>query len=192
MRDPSAVRVIALCSCVLGAFFLAKSISTRSPKYMLHELLSFKVNRSKFFRKYVTQKLEVVVGFVCLLAGFGLLIYLEIQALRAQESSALPGFANWWLVVGVTLAAMLIIALLLNRVCAFFSGKIFVELMRFMMERHGFQLQNDKSLVLELGRLMKVKRQDSDTIESYSARIRQRMGVTVPETGAEDGGPVEY
>ncbi len=192
MRDPSAVRVIALCSCVLGSFFLAKSISTRSPKYMLHELLSFKVNRSKFFRKYVTQKLEVVVGFVCLLAGFGLLIYLEIQALCAQESSALPGFANWWLVVGVTLAAMLIIALLLNRVCAFFSGKIFVELMRFMMERHGFQLQNDKSLVLELGRLMKVKRQDSDTIESYSARIRQRMGVTVPETGAEDGGPVEY
>ena len=192
MRDPSAVRVIALCSCVLGSFFLAKSISTRSPKYMLHELLSFKVNRSKFFRKYVTQKLEVVVGFVCLLAGFGLLIYLEIQALRDQEASVLPGFANWWLVVGLTLAAMLIIALLLNRVCAFFSGKIFVELMRFMMERHGFQLQNDKSLVLELGRLMKVKRQDSDTIESYGARIRQRMGVAVPETGAEDSGPVEY
>ena len=87
---------------------------------------------------------------------------------------------------------MLIIALLLNRVCAFFSGKIFVELMRFMMERHGFQLQNDKSLVLELGRLTKVRRQDSDTIESYCARIRQRMGITVPEAGGEDSGPVEY
>ena len=193
MRDPSAVRVIALCSCVLGTFFLAKSISTRSPKYMLHELLSFKVNRIKFFRKYVTQKLEVVVGFVCLLAGFGLMIYLEIQALRdQQDSGAMHGFANWWLVIGLTLAAMLIIAALLNRVCAFFSGKIFVELMRFMMEPHGFQRQNDKSLVLELGRLMKVKRQDSDTIESYGARIRQRMGVAVPETGAEDSGPVEY
>ena len=84
MRDPSAVRVIALCSCVLGSFFLAKSISTRSPKYMLHELLSFKVNRSKFFRKYVTQKLEVVVGFEVLLL---------IGAEDGQERRAMIGIA---------------------------------------------------------------------------------------------------
>jgi len=54
---PNPIRVIALCCCILGAFFIAKSISIKTPKYVLHELLHFKVNKSRFFRKYISQKL---------------------------------------------------------------------------------------------------------------------------------------
>ncbi|MFQ5845731.1 MAG: hypothetical protein ACE5JG_12165 [Planctomycetota bacterium] len=191
MRDPSTVRVVALCSCILGAFFLAKSISTRSPKYVLHELLRFKVNRIKFVRKYVTQKLEVVVGFICLFAGFGLQIYLEIQALSRSPEPA-HGLTDWGMIIGFTVLVTFLIAVLLNRICAFFSGKIFVELMRFMVDHHGFPLENDESLLLELGRVMKVKREESDTIESYSARIRARMGLAPEPQAPQERGELAY
>ncbi|MHC4960355.1 MAG: hypothetical protein ACYTGN_18555, partial [Planctomycetota bacterium] len=61
--EPNPLRVIALCSQVLGIFFLAKSVSIKTPKYVLHELLDFKVNKSRFFRKHINQKLDVIIGF---------------------------------------------------------------------------------------------------------------------------------
>ncbi|MHC4933371.1 MAG: hypothetical protein ACYTGV_14405, partial [Planctomycetota bacterium] len=70
--DASPIRVIALCSLILGGFFLAKSISIKSPKYVLHELLHFKVNKSRFFREHISQKLESVIGFIFIFLGFGL------------------------------------------------------------------------------------------------------------------------
>jgi hypothetical protein len=174
--DPNPIRVIALCSLILGSFFLAKSVSIKSPKYVLHELLAFKVNKSRFFRKYISQKLESVIGFIFLFVGFTLLVYLEVEALgRAEPGST--GFENWWAVVGVTVVTIVAIAILLNRITRFFSGKIFVEHMRFMVEHHKYPLESDEALVLELGRIMHIPRADEDTIESYGEKVRRKMKV---------------
>jgi hypothetical protein len=171
--EPNPIRVIALCSLILGSFFLAKSVSIKTPKYVLHELLSFKVNKSRFFRKYISQKLESVIGFIFLFVGFTLLIYLEVEALEGST-----GFENWWVVVGVTVVTIVAIAILLNRITRFFSGKIFVEHMRFMVEHHGYPLESDEALVLELGRVMHIPRGDEDTIESYCEKVRTKMKVS--------------
>jgi hypothetical protein len=175
--EPNPIRVIALCCLILGSFFLAKSVSIKTPKYVLHELLAFKVNKSRFFRKYISQKLESVIGFIFLFVGFTLLIYLEVEALGAQAAAGIRGFENWWLVVGVTVVTMFAIAILLNRITRFFSGKIFVEHMRFMVEHHGYPLESDEGLVLELGRVMRIPRGDDDTIESYGEKVRTKMKV---------------
>ena len=171
--EPNPIRVIALCSLILGSFFLAKSVSIKTPKYVLHELLSFKVNKSRFFRKYISQKLESVIGFIFLFVGFTLLIYLEVEALEGST-----GFENWWVVVGVTVVTIVAIAILLNRITRFFSGKIFIEHMRFMVEHHGYPLESDEALVLELGRVMHIPRGDEDTIESYGEKVRAKMKVS--------------
>ena len=180
--DPSPIRVIALCCCILGAFFLAKSISIKTPKYVLHELLSFKVNKSRFFRKYISQKLEAVIGFLFLAVGFGLQIYLEVEGLGASRTG---GYADWWTVIGGTLFAMLAIAVLLSRVTRYFSGKIFVEHVRFMVERHGYPLESDEGLVLELGRIMHIPRDEADTIESYTEKVRAKMKLPPVEARGE-------
>ena len=73
---------------MLGVFFLAKSVSIKTPKYVLHELLNFKVNKSRFFRKYINQKLDVITGFLFMFLGFGLLLYLEIEGLRQAEAES--------------------------------------------------------------------------------------------------------
>ena len=189
--DPNPIRVIAFCSLILGSFFLAKSISIKTPKYVLHELLSFKVNKSRFFRKYISQKLDSYIGFIFFFLGFALQIYLEVQALGAKETKTVgsSGFTNWWLVIGVTVVTMLAIAILLSKITRFFSGKIFVEHMRFMVETHGYPLESDEALVLELGRVMRIARHDEDTIESYGQKVRAKMKISTPGSRRRGQGP---
>ena len=67
--EPSKIRVIAYCCMILGSFFMMKSIIFKSPKFVLHELLRFKVSKSRFFRRYISQKLEAIIGFVFIAAG---------------------------------------------------------------------------------------------------------------------------
>ncbi len=183
---PSPLRVIALCSSILGVFFLAKSMTVKTPKYMLHELLRFKVNKSRFFRNYIGQKLEAIIGFVFLLFGFGIQIFLEVEALGDQPGRSY-GLTNWWVVIGVTIGSSGAIVVLLNKITRYFSGKIFVELTRFMVETHRYPLASDESLVLELGRILRVPREDDDTLESYTKRVMDRMKLVAaqgdPKTG---------
>jgi len=187
--QPDPIRVIAFCSLILGSFFLAKSVSIKTPKYVLHELLAFKVNKSRFFRKYISQRLEAVIGFVFLFLGFALQLYLEVDALgEAERRAGTSGFDNWWLVIGITVAAMIAIAMLLSRITRYFSNKVFVEHVRFMVMTHGFPLESDEGLVLELGRVMRIARGDEDTIESYSGKVRAKMGLPPgPGTGVRGG-----
>jgi hypothetical protein len=172
--EPNPIRVIALCSQVLGIFFLAKSISIKTPKYVLHELLDFKVNKSRFFRKHISQKLEVVIGFVFLFVGLTLQIFLEADALGRGRLSQPT------LVILATVIAMLGIAVLLNRVTRFFSGKIFVEHVRFLVREHGYPLEKDQSLMRELGGILRVDYSENDTLESYAQRVRQKMKLEQP------------
>jgi hypothetical protein len=181
--QPNPIRVIALCSLILGSFFLAKSVSIKTPKYVLHELLSFKVNKSRFFRKYINQKLDSITGFLFMFLGFALQMYLEVEALDASGRASGEGFSNWWIAMGVTVVGMIAITVLLNKVTRFFSGKIFVEHMRFMVRRHGYPLEQDESLVLELGKVMRIQRDDHDTIESYCEKVRAKM--KLPALGAK-------
>ena len=167
--EPNPIRVIALCSEVLGIFFLAKSISIKTPKYVLHELLDFKVNKSRFFRKHIRQKLEVVMGFVFFFIGLSLQIYLEADALGRGK------LGEPVVVIFGTVFAILAIAVVLHRVTRFFSGKIFVENVRYLVERHGYPLAKDHSLVRELGEILRISRTDDDTLESYSERVREKM-----------------
>lgn len=187
--EPDPIRVIALCCLILGSFFLAKSISVKTPKYVLHELLAFKVNKSRFFRKYIGQKLDSLIGFLFFFVGFGLQAYLEVEALgdRDQATGGHTGFSSWWTVLGVTVVAMFAIAFLLSRITRFFSNRIFVEHVRFMVETHGYPLETDDGLVRELGRVMKVQHSEEDTIESYCEKVRLKMKITTPRAPSRKG-----
>ena len=111
-----------------------------------------------------------MIGFVFLFVGLTLQIYLEADALEGRGNLSNPG-----LVITGTVVAMLGIAIVLNRVTRFFSGKIFVEHVRFLVRKHGYPLQKDHSLVRELGEILKVPYSEEDTLESYSERVRERM-----------------
>ncbi|MHC4957978.1 MAG: hypothetical protein ACYTGN_06340, partial [Planctomycetota bacterium] len=138
--------------------------------YVLHELLDFKVNKSRFFRKHINQKLDVIIGFFFFFAGLALQIYLEASALEGSLGRPV-------LVIVTTVGVMLIIAVLLNRITRYFSGKIYVEHVRFLVQTHGYPLEKDHILVIELGRILKIPRTESETLESYSEKVRAKMGI---------------
>ena len=72
---------------------------------------------------------------------------------------------------------MLTIAVILNRITRYFSGKIFVEHVRFMVERHGYPLEKDHALVRELGNVLRIPRTEEETLESYTEKVRTKMGI---------------
>lgn len=168
LMEPSKIRVIAYCCLTLGSFFLMKSILFKSPKFVLHELLRFKVSKSRFFRRYITQKLEAIIGFVFIAAACTQLTYVELATLEELI---------WWQIGGLTVGAIFAIGVVLHQVTRFFSGKIFVEQLRYIVLKHGFPLEADEGLVRELGNILRVKMQDNDTVESYAARVRAKMNL---------------
>ena len=176
--EPSKIRVIAYCCMILGSFFLMKSIIFKSPKFMLHELLRFKVSKSRFFRRYISQKLEAIIGFVFIAAGCAQLAYVELVELDQL---------SYWKVGGLTMLAIIVIGFLLNQITRFFSGQIFVEQLRFIVIKHGFPLETDEGLVRELGKILRVKMSDDDTVESYTERVRAKM--KLPEARTRRGSP---
>ena len=166
--EPAKIRVIAYCCFTLGSFFLMKSILFKSPKFVLHELLRFKVSKSRFFRRYITQKLEAIIGFVFIAAACIQLTYVELSKLDELI---------WWQVGGLTIVAIITIGVILHQVTRFFSGKIFVEQLRSIVLKHDFPLEADEGLVRELGKILHVKMQDNDTVASYAARVRRKMNL---------------
>ncbi|MHC4939532.1 MAG: hypothetical protein ACYTHK_11230 [Planctomycetota bacterium] len=169
--EPSKIRVIAYCCMILGSFFLMKAILFKSPKFVLHELLRFKVSKSRFFRRYISQKLEAIIGFVFFAAGCAQLAYVELTKIDQL---------SWHVVGGMTLLAILFIGFVLHQITRFFSGQIFVEQLRFIVLKHGFALESDEGLVRELGKILRVKMNEDDTVESYTERVRAKM--KLPET----------
>ncbi|MHC4847415.1 MAG: hypothetical protein ACYTEG_03070 [Planctomycetota bacterium] len=175
--EPSKIRVIAYCCMILGSFFLMKSILFKSPKFVLHELLRFKVSKSRFFRRYISQKLEAIIGFVFFAAGCAQLAYVELTKIDQL---------SWGVVGGVTLLAILFIGFVLHQITRYFSGKIFVEQLRFIVLKHGFSLERDEGLVRELGKILRVKMSEDDTIGSYTERVRAKM--KLPESTTQRRG----
>ena len=57
---------------------------------------------------------------------------------------------------------------MLNRITRYFSGRIFVELVRYMVVHHNYPLESDERLLLELGKIMRIKRDEEDTTESFT------------------------
>ncbi|MEE8106087.1 MAG: hypothetical protein V3T86_11185 [Planctomycetota bacterium] len=172
--EPSPLHIVAYCCNILGAFFLMKSIMVKSPKYVLHELLDFKVNKSSFFRRYVSQRFEAVIGFTFLSAGQIILISRLVAVVENRPGT--PENLSIWIVLAITIVALVLLAYVLSRVARIFSGRIFVALVGFMIEKHKFQLVNDQALVKELGRLLHVERdEDEDTVESYTKKVLDAM-----------------
>ena len=62
-----------------------------------------------------------------------------------------------------------------------------------MVSMHKYPLESDDALVLELGKILKVQREEEDTIESYTRKVLARMNFDTEEPAAEkDRGRLVY
>ena len=162
--------ILGLCFTILGAFFLALAIIVKSPRTVMRELLNVRVDRIKTFKYYIAQRLEAGAGFLFVLLGSALQIYA-----RLAEESASGRARNLGVYLVITILVMAVLGVLLYRSCTFLAKRIFIHSFKIFASRYRLPIHRDESLLMELGDILEIPRDDEETVETYAKKIRERL-----------------
>jgi hypothetical protein len=162
---------------MLGAFFLAKSLIWKAPRFLMRELIGVPVERYKTFRHYIAGRIEAILGFIFLAVGAGLQMAAEVQ--RAAPADA-RGVLFWVL---MSLLGIGVIAAMLYFVVRKMARRIFLDLFVEQVRRRHWPFQEDPELLRELGEMLEIPRTDDDTVDSYQAKVREKLGLPPRKTG---------
>jgi hypothetical protein len=177
--------IVAWLCILVGAWFLFRATVNKRQKNAMKELLGVRIDKIKFFRNYFSQRLEGMVGFAFVLIGVGIHLYVIIRQAQAYEAQnnpqeALRGAAEY---LFYAIVALVVITVLMQWICSYFSRRIFLDLLGYLMVRYDYRVEEDPDLLMQIGDLLGVARADDDTVESYTHRIEDRLRLR--ETEAE-------
>lgn len=170
-------QIMAWLLIAMGAFFLARAVAGKRERGALKELLGVRIDKVKGFRDFIIQRLDALVGFVFVLAGVGIHLYIVVR--EAQSASrkndpreALADILTW---LGGALLAAVAIAALIHWVTAWYSRRIFLEHLGYLVVRYRFRIEDDPELLLQVGAMLGVKRSEDDTVASYARRLEDAL-----------------
>lgn len=168
-----AREIVAWCLILLGAFFLAKSVVAKGQKWTMKELLGLRTDKLKGFRNLIIQRLEAAFGFLFVLAGVSIHLYVLLR--KYADRHVQEAYTHLALYIGATVAAMIVLAVLFHFVCKYVSRKSFLEILAYLVVRYRYRIEDDQALLKQIGELLEVERTDDDTVESYAARVEERL-----------------
>jgi hypothetical protein len=171
------LNIAGLCLQILGAFFLAKSVIWKAPRYLMRELIGVPVERYRTFRHFIAGRIEAIFGFAFLAVGAGLQMAAEVS--RAAPADA-PGLLFWIL---ASLAGIAGIATALYFVVRRIAKRYFLDEFRENARRRHWAFQEDPELLRELGEILEIPRGENDTVDTYQARIREKLGLPPRKSG---------
>ena len=127
--------IVAWCLILLGAFFLAKSVVVKGQKWTMKELLGLRIDKLKIFRNHIIQRLEASFGFFFVLLGVGTHLYVLLRSYK--DSGAQETYVQLLEYLGLTVAAMVVFAVVLHYVCGWISRRVYALAdLRFGWELH--------------------------------------------------------
>ena len=134
--ESSDLAVIGLACNLVGVFFLANSIIFRRPRRVIEEFFGVGAGSLATIRDYALNKMQVVIGFLFLNAGF-----------------LLQMMANWDVLVGQLFFCLGIIgaAALVYMVGAYYSRRSFKRLLREFFKVHAWSFTENMVLTKEIG-----------------------------------------
>ena len=168
---PHLLAITGLCLQILGAFFLAKSAIWKAPRFFMRELIGVPLERYRTFRHYLAGRIEAILGFIFLAVGAGLQMAGEVH--RAESAEA-RGLLFW---VAASLLAIAAIATALYFLVRKWSKKVFLEIFVEQVKRRHWPFQEDPELLRELGEMLDIPRGEDDTVDTYQAKVRERLGL---------------
>jgi hypothetical protein len=168
--------IVGLGLQMLGAFFLAKGVIWKAPRYLMRELIGVPVERYRTFRHYIAGRIEVILGFLLLSLGAGFQMAAEV---RGAGPEAATGLLGWIL---ACLLGIGVIATALYFVVRRLAKRVFLEIFVEQVRRRQWPFQEDSELLRELGEILDLPRTEDDTVDTYQARVRERLGL--PPRGA--------
>jgi hypothetical protein len=170
-------QIIGWLAILVGAFFLAKSVASRRDKGQMRELLGLPTDKVKRFRDFFVQRLERVVGFLFMLIGVGLHLYVVVREAQKETGGNDPrealGEISTYLAIAIV--CMLFITAAMHWICSWFARRIFLDIMAYYMVRQGYRLSDDPKLMVQVGEMLGVARSEDDTVETYAHRLEQGL-----------------
>ncbi len=160
--------VIGLVLAILGSFLLANAILFRHPRHMVRERFGHQKTQLRTIREYIFHRVQVSLGFTCLLSGFGLQLF---GRYRPMPETAEPAFPVVW----VSLVAVLVIALLV--LGWWWSLWVFRRYVRKYFQGNPPDFEADLEMAREVGELFGITSHGDDTVHSYVERLRARVKV---------------
>jgi hypothetical protein len=170
--------IVGQCLSILGAFFLAKSLLWKAPRYLMRELIGVPVDRYKTFRHYIAGRIEAILGFAFLAVGAGFQMASTVQQADAGRSR---GLLFW---IAMALLGIALIAALLYWVVHRIARRVFLDLFVEQVKGRNWPFQEDPELLRELGEMLNLPRGPDDTVDSYQARVRDALGLPPRKPGS--------
>jgi len=157
---------IGLVLAIVGSFLLANSILFRHPRQLVVERFGRATQQLRKIREYIFHRVQVNVGFGFLLAGFGLQLYGHYTPVPEGVERSFPAL---WIGIVVVLAVALLLA------SWWWSLLAFRRYVREYFRAHTPDFEADLALAREVGELFGLVSHSDDTVESYVARLRQKV-----------------
>ena len=154
---------------IVGGFLLANAILFRHPRNLVEDHFGGGSARLSSIREYIFHRLQVHLGFLFLLVGFGLQLYGHYRP--PQLPAAELGFPTVW--VGAILVAVVVLEI----VGWWLSHWLFRRYVREHFLAHPPDLDTDMALARELGELFGIQSAGDDSVQTYLARIRTELGL---------------
>ncbi len=172
---------VGLVLAIVGGFLLANSILFRHPRTLVEEHFGTRAQRLSSIREYIFHRVQVHLGFLALLAGLLLQTYGRYRP--APSGDGPPVFPFAW--VGGILLGIVVLEL----GGWWLSHALFRRYVREYLRKHPPSLETDMRLARELGELFAIPSSADDTVQSYLAQIRLRIGLAAPARSPRNGRP---
>jgi preprotein translocase subunit SecG len=164
---------LGLVLVLIGAFLLANAVLLRHPRSLVAEHFGAPREKLSSIRGLIFHRLQVHLGFLFVLVGFALEIHGHYGASALDAAPRV--FPMTW--VGAVVAAVVC----LEAGGWWLSHALFLRYVRAHFRAHPPALEGDLALARELGELFGIQSDGNDSVQSYLARIRRRIGL--PESG---------
>jgi hypothetical protein len=157
--------VIGLTCNLVGIFLLANSIIFRSPRRLIEEFFGVDRGSLRPLRDYILNKIQVVIGFLFLTAGFLL-----------QGLSAWSQIEKAALVLGIC-GALVAFAFGVYFVGAVYSRRSFRKHLSEFFRQNPFPFEKNMRLTKQIGRVFGIEESPDDSVEDYAAKVGRALGI---------------
>jgi len=169
---------VGLVLLIGGTFLLGNALLFRHPRDLVAERFGARGAPLVAIREHIFQRLQVGIGFLYILAGFGLEL---LARLRPPVADATPSFPVFW-IAAVALATVVLLA-----AGWLWTTRAFRRYVRERLSAAPGELEADPALTKEVGELFGVEANPTDSIASYAERVRRATGLApVVRTGPRE------
>ncbi len=174
---PSELAVIGLTCNLVGVFFLANSIIFRRPRKVIEEFFGVGLGSLAAIRDYALNKMQTVLGFLFLNAGFLLQAFAQLDTLDERIGTLLISLSIVGFAVLVYLVGLVI------------SRRSFKRYMKEFFRANAWSFTQNMALTKEIGAFLGIQHTPESSVEDYVREVKRALGVTGQEqqpSGAAD------